>query len=87
MEFSADHAFDGPDGAVTLLDLFQGRRRLIVYHFWLAPDGAVRRLLVVADQVGHLTHFNTRDTSFAFVSRATAADRARQAPHGLVDAA
>jgi predicted dithiol-disulfide oxidoreductase (DUF899 family) len=39
MEFSADYAFEGPDGTVTLADLFQGRRQLIVYHFWFPADG------------------------------------------------
>ena len=29
VEFSTYHAFEAPDGPVTLLDLFQGRRQLI----------------------------------------------------------
>lgn len=34
-----DYVFDGPDGKVTLLDLFQGRRQLVVYQFMDAgPD-------------------------------------------------
>ena len=39
MEFSTDYEFDGPDGVVALADLFEGRAQLIVYHFWLPPDG------------------------------------------------
>jgi ammonia channel protein AmtB len=34
-----DYLFDGPDGKVGLLDLFEveGRRQLIIYHFMFAP--------------------------------------------------
>jgi predicted dithiol-disulfide oxidoreductase (DUF899 family) len=71
MEFSADHAFEGPDGVLTLADLFQGRRQLIVHHFWFPPDGQpCGGCSMFTDQVGHLAHINARDTSFAFVSRA-----------------
>jgi predicted dithiol-disulfide oxidoreductase (DUF899 family) len=38
LEFSTDYAFEGPDGVVSFLDLFEGRRQLIVYHFWFPPD-------------------------------------------------
>ena len=71
MEFSADHAFEGPDGVVKLADLFQGRRQLILYHFWFPPDGEpCRGCSMFADQVSPLAHINARDTSFALVSRA-----------------
>jgi predicted dithiol-disulfide oxidoreductase (DUF899 family) len=33
VEVRPDYAFDGPGGTVTLLDLFEGRRQLIVQHF------------------------------------------------------
>ncbi|HWG66847.1 MAG TPA: DUF899 family protein, partial [Rhodanobacteraceae bacterium] len=33
-----DYLFDGPRGKVRLLDLFEGRRQLLVYHFMFAPD-------------------------------------------------
>lgn len=32
MEFSTDYEFDGPAGVVKLIDVFEGRRQLIVYH-------------------------------------------------------
>jgi predicted dithiol-disulfide oxidoreductase (DUF899 family) len=32
------YRFDGPDGAVSLADLFDGRSQLIVHHFMFAPD-------------------------------------------------
>src|SRR5207244_11409402 len=28
-----DYTFDGPEGKATLLDLFEGRRQLLLYHF------------------------------------------------------
>src|SRR6202163_994629 len=33
-----DYGFDGPDGKVTLADLFKGRSQLVVQHFMFAPD-------------------------------------------------
>ena len=34
MAVEKDYAFEGPDGPVTLLDLFDGRRQLVVYRFF-----------------------------------------------------
>lgn len=70
------YRFEGPQGSASLLDLFEGRRQLIVYraffepgvHGW--PDRACRGCSLVADQVGHLSHLNARDTTLAYVSRA-----------------
>ncbi|HXS45903.1 MAG TPA: DUF899 domain-containing protein [Solirubrobacterales bacterium] len=71
MEFSPDYAFEGPDGVVKLVDLFQGRPQLIVYHFWFPPDGQpCGGCSMFTDQIGNLAHFNARDLSFALVSRA-----------------
>lgn len=71
VEVSTEYRFDGPDGEVGLLDLFEGRRQLILYHFWHPPDGdPCEGCSMVADQVGHLAHFNARDTTFALVSTA-----------------
>jgi predicted dithiol-disulfide oxidoreductase (DUF899 family) len=67
-----DYVLEGPDGDASLVDLFEGRRQLIVYHFMFGPnqtegcDGCT----MVVDQVGHLAHLHARDTSFALVSRA-----------------
>ena len=71
-----DYAFDGPDGPVRLLDLFEGRRQLVVYRFFYDPDVAgwpekgCPGCSFVADQVAHLAHLNARDTTLVFVSRA-----------------
>src|SRR6478735_1876664 len=71
MEFSAGYEFEGPDGVVTFTDLFEGRPQLIVYHFWLPPDGdPCGGCSMFADQVSELAHLNARGVSFAIVSRA-----------------
>jgi predicted dithiol-disulfide oxidoreductase (DUF899 family) len=70
------YAFDGSDGKVSLLDLFEGRRQLLVYHFMFAPgvDGwptaGCPGCSFFVDNIGHLAHLHARDTSFALVSRA-----------------
>jgi len=66
------YVFEGPNGRVDLRDLFQGRRRLIVYHFPFDPgwDEGCGRSSHLADQAaGGIVHLPARDTSFAAVSR------------------
>ena len=67
-----DYVFDGPEGKTRLVDMFDGRRQLILYHFMFGPNQEVGcdGCSMVADQVCHLAHLHARDTSFAFVSRA-----------------
>jgi predicted dithiol-disulfide oxidoreductase (DUF899 family) len=75
-----DYAFEGPAGGANLLDLFEGRRQLIVYRFFFEPgvagwpEGGCPGCSLVADQVAHPAHLNARDTTLAFVSRAPQAD-------------
>ena len=38
VEVTKDYRFDGPDGQVGLLDLFEGRPQLIIYHFMFDPS-------------------------------------------------
>src|SRR5919106_3127516 len=38
MAVDKEYRFEGPDGPASLLDLFEGRRQLIVYRFFYAPD-------------------------------------------------
>lgn len=74
------YVFDGPDGRVSLLDLFEGRQQLVVYRFFFEPgvegwpDRGCIGCSTIADQVDHPAHLNARDTSLAFVSRAPQAD-------------
>jgi predicted dithiol-disulfide oxidoreductase (DUF899 family) len=80
MAVEKDYRFDGPDGTVSLLDLFEGRRQLIVYRAFFEPgvfgwpDHACRGCSMVADQVAHVAHLNARDTTLAFASRAPQSD-------------
>ena len=41
MAVEKEYAFEGPDGRVSLLDLFDGRRQLIVYRFFFEPGVAL----------------------------------------------
>src|SRR5262245_31815509 len=74
------YEFQGPRGKASLLDLFEGRRQLIVYRAFFEPgvygwpDHACRGCSFVADQVADLAHLNARDTTLAFASRAPQAD-------------
>jgi predicted dithiol-disulfide oxidoreductase (DUF899 family) len=78
-----DYAFEGPNGRVSLRDLFEGCRQLIVYRAFIEPGvcgwprhGCIGCSLI-ADQVAHPAHLNARDTSLAFVSRAAQRDLKR----------
>jgi predicted dithiol-disulfide oxidoreductase (DUF899 family) len=70
-----EYVFDGPDGKVSLLDLFAGRRQLLLYNFMFGPnqDEGCDGCSMVVDQIGHLAHIHARDTSFVLVSRAPVA--------------
>jgi len=71
-EFPPDYEFEGPDGVVTLAELFQGRRQLILYHFWFPPEGKpCGGCTMFTDQIGELAHNNARDTTLVLVSRAS----------------
>ncbi|MDQ6801069.1 MAG: DUF899 domain-containing protein [Acidobacteriota bacterium] len=80
VEIEKDYAFEGPNGKAALLDLFEGRRQLIVYHFMFAPpvdgwpDAGCPGCSLVADQITHLAHLHARDTSLVLVSRAPLAN-------------
>jgi predicted dithiol-disulfide oxidoreductase (DUF899 family) len=75
MAVEREYRFEGPNGRASLLDLFEGRRQLIVYRFFFEPgvadwpEGGCRGCSFLADQVAHLAHLNARDTTLAFVSR------------------
>lgn len=80
LEMGAHYSFETPNGAASLLDLFAGRRQLIVYRAFFEPgvsgwpEHACRGCSMVADQVAHVAHLNARDTTLVFASRAPQAD-------------
>jgi len=71
-----DYRFEDPAGEVGLLDLFDGRRQLIVYRFFLDPSMDIASYpedgcpgcSMFADNLPNLTHVNARDTTLVFVS-------------------
>jgi predicted dithiol-disulfide oxidoreductase (DUF899 family) len=76
MAVEKSYEFDGPNGKASLLDLFEGRRQLVVYRAFFDPDvfgwpdHACRGCSLGADQVSHLSHLHARDTTLVYASRA-----------------
>ena len=73
MRVEKEYAFEGPDGTLTLTDLFEGRRQLIVYHFMVAPDweeGCPGCTNLVDNLPSRLARLQASDTTLALVSRA-----------------
>ena len=73
-EVQKDYRFEGPDGEVGLVDLFDGSRQLIVYRFFFDPEmksypeRGCHGCSFVGDQISHLAHLRARDTNFVAVS-------------------
>src|SRR5436190_10709732 len=65
------YEFEGPKGKVSLVDLFEGRRQLIVYRAFFEPgvvgwpEHACVGCSMLADEVAHPAHLNARDTTLA----------------------
>ena len=80
MAVEKEYRFEGPNGDASLLDLFAGRRQLILYrHFFEPgvngwPEGGCPGCSWVTDQITHPAHLNARDTTIALVSRAPQPD-------------
>jgi predicted dithiol-disulfide oxidoreductase (DUF899 family) len=73
-----DYEFEGPDGSASLVDLFDGRRQLVLYSFMFAPGGTpCTGCSSFVDNIGNLAHLHARDTSFVLVSRASLPEIAR----------
>jgi predicted dithiol-disulfide oxidoreductase (DUF899 family) len=68
------YTFEGPQGTVGLIDMFEGRHQLIVQHFMFAPDweDGCPSCTAGADEMsdGLFEHLSARDTSFAAIARA-----------------
>jgi predicted dithiol-disulfide oxidoreductase (DUF899 family) len=67
------YVFDGPDGKVSLADLFQGRSQLVIQHFMFGPgwkEGCVGCSFQADHVAGAFMHLQHHDVSFAAVSRA-----------------
>lgn len=72
-----EYTFDGPDGEASLLDLFDGRRQLIVYRAFIEPgtgdwpEHGCTGCSLMADHVPNLAHLNARNTTFVYASLAS----------------
>ena len=64
--------FEGENGPVTLLDLFEGRDQLIVHHFMFGPNwnAPCTSCSSAADGIGNLRQLHARNTSLVAISRA-----------------
>lgn len=72
VKIDKDYRFESPQGALKLIDLFDGRQQLIAYHFMFDPTWTegCPSCSFLADNIGHLSHLHARNTSLALVSRA-----------------
>jgi predicted dithiol-disulfide oxidoreductase (DUF899 family) len=81
VKLDKDYTFQGPNGKLSLLDLFEGRDQLIIYHFMFDPNDpppgqtspfseGCPGCSHIADNLPHLSHVTARGVAFALVSRA-----------------
>lgn len=72
VEVRGDYVFDTPDGPRSLIDLFDGRSQLVIYHFMfgLDWDAGCDGCSMFVDNLDHPAHLNARDVSRVLVSRA-----------------
>jgi predicted dithiol-disulfide oxidoreductase (DUF899 family) len=67
------YTFEGPDGEVGLLDLFEGRQQLVMHHFMYGPDwdSGCSSCSSAADHIpANLRQLHVRNTTLVAVSRA-----------------
>ena len=72
VKMEKEYLFEGPNGRMTLADLFDGRRQLIIYHFMFDPswvDGCPS-CTYLTDNIPRLASIQANDTSLVLVSRA-----------------
>jgi predicted dithiol-disulfide oxidoreductase (DUF899 family) len=77
VKIEKSYVFDGPEGEVTLAELFGGRSQLFLKHFMMGP-GAETQCVGCSLQVDHiegiLAHLNNHDVTYAVVARAPIAE-------------
>ena len=72
VKLTKKYTFEGPAGKVSLEDLFEGRKQLLIYHFMFGPDSTegCSSCSFFGDHIPDLRHLNSRNTTFVVVSRA-----------------
>jgi predicted dithiol-disulfide oxidoreductase (DUF899 family) len=62
VKIDKSYVFEGPKAKLSLLNLFEGRRQLIIYHFMFGPgapgwpEAGCHGCSMFVDQIGHLSH-------------------------------
>jgi predicted dithiol-disulfide oxidoreductase (DUF899 family) len=81
VEVDASTELTGPDGPVTLLDVFDGRRQLIAYYFmWEAGRPAPEQCegcTYYTTQVRELSYLHSRDVTYATLCQGPYAESVR----------
>ena len=74
VEIEKDYQFFDSSGTIRLIDMFEGRAQLIVYHFMFHPEWeeGCPSCTAGTDELSPalLQHLHIRDTTYAMVSRA-----------------
>lgn len=72
VKLEKNYEFEGPNGKVSLRDLFEGQRQLIVYHFMFGPDWekGCPGCTGFVDALGDLSGLKDRNTAMVLISRA-----------------
>lgn len=67
-----DYVFEGPRGPCRLVDLFEGKTQLVVYHFMFDPEWekGCPGCTGFVDALGDLSLLGERNTAFCLISRA-----------------
>lgn len=86
MKVDALYLFDTPDGKKALVELFDGRGQLMVYHFMLGSgwEAGCPGCSFLSDHLGGmLPHLNHHDVTLVAIARAAGGDHGVQDTHGL----
>jgi predicted dithiol-disulfide oxidoreductase (DUF899 family) len=72
VKIEKSYLFEAPGGELSLKDMFEGRRQLVIYHFMFDPswEKGCSGCTAYANAIGDLGMLRDRDTTFALVSRA-----------------
>lgn len=72
VKLDKNYVFQGVQGQVRMIDLFEGQRQLIVYHFMFDPswEKGCPGCTGLVDAIGDIDMLGKRDTKFVLVSRA-----------------
>lgn len=72
VKMEKEYLFDTPQGKRNLLDLFEGRKQLMVYHFMFAPDWeqGCPGCTGYVNAIGDLSSLAERDATLLLCSRA-----------------